>query len=309
MAKFQVDPSSESSSVNGDASPRTPPTPCLQGQGNGSYCTSMLCTLCVEMRNLPDSNSNATSGLFGQRKSDRPDSKLDASAPLFGASPSNPPTQRSACCDTCYLSSCSHPKNDKPESSANASTSLIGARCKTCNKSFCLCPKDKKPDSQSDAPAAGSEAPPCTGFIPITEKKVTVCTKCFDLFCPNATTTVGPPLCPICHKPGCLGGMYKPDAFANPHWSPKSNSGSLFASGSPHSHGLPKGENPDFKALNAKFEALEAKCDDLGAGFDALGAKVEALRVHMKSEFESLDSKFDVLIRNMDDVVEKIKKL
>ncbi|CAH0016470.1 unnamed protein product [Clonostachys rhizophaga] len=358
MAKFQVDPSSESSSVNGDASPRTPPTPCLQGQVNGTYGTSMLCTRCVEMRSLSDFNSNATSSLFGQpksdrpdsnatsslfgrarsdrpnsssnatpslfgqAKSDRPDSKLDAPAPLFGAPfsgapPSNTPTQRSAPCDTCYLSSCFCPKNGKPESNASASTSLFVPRCKTCNRAFCLCPEDKKPDSKSDAPAARSEASPCTGDIPISQRKWTFCTKCYSLFCPNATTTVGPPLCLTCRKPDCLGGLHKPGTYRHPPSSPKSGyvpkPGSLFTSGSPNSDGFPKGDNPDFKALNAKFddlgakfEALEAKCDDIGAVFDALGDKREALRFFMKSEFESLGSKFDVLIRNMNDVVKKL---
>ncbi|CAG9937540.1 unnamed protein product [Clonostachys rosea f. rosea IK726] len=285
MAKFQVDPSSESSS----------------GQGNGPYCTSMLCTRCVELRNLPDSNSNTTSGLFGsglfgQPKSDKPDSKLDAPGAgfetRFGSSscnpsiPCSPPTQQSARCDTCHYYSCICPKNDKPESSANASaplfgTSQFGARCKTCNRSFCLCPKDKKLDSTSDAPAARSEASPCTGDIPLSQRKWTFCTKCYSHFCPNATTTVGPPLCPTCRKLGCLGGLQKPGAFGDPHRS-------LFTSGSPKSHGLPKGDKPDFKldALDAKHDTLDAKFAALDAKLDACGAKLDVLLVH----FDSMNS-------------------
>ncbi|CAG9972374.1 unnamed protein product [Clonostachys byssicola] len=271
MARFQADPSSESSSVNGDATPRTPPTPCPQVLGNGAYCgMSMLCTRCVESRELPDSNSNTKSGLFGQTKSDKPDSSSNVTSGLFG-------------------------------SNSNTKSRLFGLT------------KIDRPDSKSDAPAARSEASPCTGDIPLSEREWTFCTKCYSHDCPNAITTVGPPLCPTCRKPGCLGATRKPDSMLNPHWKFKSDyvpkSGSLFTSDSPNSDGLPKGDNPDFKALNAKCDDLCAGVDALGANFDALRAEVEGLHVYLKSEFKSMDSKFDAFIRNADDVVEKLKAL
>ncbi|CAH0049082.1 unnamed protein product [Clonostachys solani] len=313
MAKFHMDPSSVSSTMNGDASPHNPPT--LQEQGD-TFCRNCFCTKCVKHRHISDGwsdfNPNAKFGTLGQPKSDKPDSKLDAPdarfETRFAASPGNPPTELSAPCKRCPLFSCICPKNKKPDSKSDATAARfdaspcippteLSAPCKRCPLFSCICPRNKKPDSKSDATAARFDASPC---IPLTQRLFRWCSKCETVTCPNATTTVGPPPCLTCRKPGCFGGLTKPGSLLHPHSLPKGDSvpkpGSLFTSGLPDSHGLLKGDKP-----GPKVEALDVS-------FDGINAKLDAMHDALNSLSDDMGSKFGALIRHLVENLAKTPK-